>query len=85
MNLFFYMGQAHNRKLTNRPLVLLNLDFFLGWYEAEVQSCDLNNDEVDLVFIEGPGCVCKIPVIPNLVSRKLSIKRNGLTTVPVER
>lgn len=85
MNLFFYMGQAHNRKLTNRPLVLLNLDFFSGWYEAEVQSCDLNNDEVDLVFIEEPGCVCKIPVIPNLVSRKLRIKRNGLTTVPVER
>ena len=45
-----------------------------GWYEAEVQSCDRDDDEVDLVFVEEPGFVYKIPIIPNLVSGKLRIK-----------
>ena len=48
----------------------------LGWYEAEVQSCDRGDDEVDLVFVEEPGFVYKIPVLPNLVSGKLRIKKD---------
>ena len=47
----------------------------LGWYEAEVQSCDRDDDEVDLVFVEEPGFVYKIPVLPNLVTDKLRIKK----------
>ena len=40
-----------------------------------MQSCDPDDDEVDLVFVEEPGFVYKIPVLPNLVSSKLRIRK----------
>ena len=29
-----------------------------GWYEAEVQSFDYDDDEVELVYADETGCVC---------------------------
>ena len=48
----------------------------LGCYEAEVQSSDYDDDEVDLVFLEEPGHVYKIPVFPTLVLGKRRLKKN---------
>lgn len=54
----------------------LFLSFSKGWYTAEVQSIDFDDDEVDLVFLEEPECVYTIPILPNLVSGNLRLKKN---------
>ena len=46
----------------------------LGWYTAEIQSVDHEDDEVDVVYLEEPACVYTIPVLPNLASGRLRIK-----------
>ena len=40
-----------------------------------VQSFDPDDDEVHLVFFDEPGCVYNVPVLPNLVSGKLQLKK----------
>ena len=46
-----------------------------GWYAAEVQSVDRDDDEIDVVFSKNPDSVYPIPVIPNLISGKLRLKK----------
>ena len=35
-------------------------DWHPGWYKAEVQSYDIQTDEVSLVYLSEPDCVCLI-------------------------
>ena len=51
------------------------LMFFQGWYEAEVQSFDYDDDEIELIFSDEPGYVYSIPVLPSLISGTLRLKR----------
>lgn len=47
-----------------------------GWYKAEVQSFDYDDDEVELVYAEEPECVYRIPVLPSIVSGTLRLKQS---------
>ena len=47
----------------------------LDWYETKVQSCD--RDEVGLVFVGEPRFVYKIPVLPDLLTGNLCIKKDN--------
>ena len=50
--------------------------FLIGWYEAEVQSFDRDDNEVDVVFVEESESTYTIPVLPNLVGGKLRLKKS---------
>ena len=49
--------------------------FFQGWYEAEVQSFDYDDNEIKLIFLDEPGHVYSIPVLPSLISGTLRLKK----------
>ena len=51
------------------------LIFFQGWYEAEVQSFDYDDDEIELIFSDEPGYVYSIPALPSLISGTLRLKK----------
>ena len=46
-----------------------------GWYEAEVQSFDCDDDQVEIVYADEPECVYRIPVLPGIVSGTLRLKK----------
>ena len=50
-------------------------DWVTGWYAAEIQSVDYDNDEIDLMFLHDPEQVYSIPVVPNIISKKLRLKK----------
>ena len=54
---------------------LSDTDWKEGWYAAEVQSVDRDDDEIDVVFSKNPDSVYTISVIPNLISGKLRLKK----------
>ena len=54
----------------------LNTGWAAGWYEAEVQSVDFDDDEIDISFLEESECVYTVSVLPNLICRKLRLKQN---------
>ncbi|CAB4038821.1 Hypothetical predicted protein [Paramuricea clavata] len=53
---------------------LEDTDWTSGWYTAEVQAVDYDDDEVDLFFLDKPDFVYNIPVLPNLITGKLRLK-----------
>ena len=50
---------------------LSDTDWKEGWYAAEVQSVDQDDDEIDVVFSKNPDSMYTISVIPNVISGKL--------------
>ena len=57
-------------KLTQITLLLPT-----GWYTAEVQSFNYDDDEVQLVFEEEPESIYSFPVLLNLVKGRLRLKQ----------
>lgn len=49
---------------------------FIGWYEAEVQSFDSDNDEIAILYAEEPEFVYRMPVVPSIVSGTLQLKQS---------
>ena len=45
-----------------------------GWYEAEVQSFDYHDKEIELVYADEPGCVYRMALRPSIVSGHLHLK-----------
>ncbi|CAB4026118.1 Hypothetical predicted protein [Paramuricea clavata] len=54
---------------------LIDTNWLVGWHEAEVQSFDKDDDEVDVVFLKNPEWTYTIAVLPNLISGKLQLKQ----------
>ncbi len=59
----------------NLLYVFLHNISYVGWHEAEVQSYDRDNDEVDVVFLKNPDWTYTIDVLPKLISGKLRLKQ----------
>ena len=55
--------------------MILNV-LFIGWYEAEVQSFDSDDDEIVIVYAEEPEFVYRMPVLPGIVSGTLRLKQS---------
>ena len=52
-----------------------NFLIYKGWYVAEVQAVDYDEDEIDLLFLDEPECVYKVPLLPSLTSGSLRLKQ----------
>ena len=50
-------------------------DWVTEWYAAEIQSVDHDNDETDLIFLHDAEQVYSITVVPNIISKKLCLKK----------
>lgn len=50
--------------------------FHVGWYEAEVQNSNYDDDEVDIMYPEEPDCCYTISVMPSLMKGKLKIVKS---------
>ena len=70
---FFQVGAQVEMHFSKDELT--NTDWVAGWYAAEVQSFNYDNDEIDLIFLHDPEQVYSIPVVPNIISRKLRLKQ----------
>jgi len=55
--------------------MILNV-LFTGWYEAEVQSFDSDDDEIAIVYAEEPEFVYRMPALPSIVSGTLRLKQS---------
>ena len=49
-----------------------------GWYEAEVQSFDYDDDEVELVYADELRYVYRMSLLPSIVSGHLRRKQTIL-------
>ena len=70
---FFQIGSEVKVYLSKDDITTNNM--VEGWYAAGVQSIDYDNDEIDLIFSDNPDQVYTIPVVPNIISKKLRFKQ----------
>lgn len=57
---------------------LKGTEWSVGSYEAEVQSFDYDDDEVEVVYADEPGCVYRMALLPSIVSGHLCLKQTIL-------